>query len=89
MIYFQDILFSNTSEGLQWFRDNYNLYGQVEIDCTSYPKFAYTIYSYTKEEGIVCKMKGGRSYSNLYRTYPEAEYYCLMELIEMLSEDEN
>lgn len=85
MIYFQDILFNSVSEGLQWFRDNHNIYGQIELDMTSYPKFAYSIYKYENHE--FKNITGeNRHYSDLYRSYPEAEYYCLMKIFEIYDE---
>jgi hypothetical protein len=62
-------------QAFRWFRENYNLRGQIISD---YDKFSYQIYSKVDNEYHL--IKGG----SCDQEYEEAELECLKELIEIV-----
>jgi hypothetical protein len=60
------------SQAFRWFREKYNLFGQVNIR-------TYYIYEISND-GITIKMVS--QYDKLLNTYEEAELACLQKLIE-------
>ena len=71
----------------EWFRTN-NIFGQIELDQTTYPKFAYSIYNYSEEEGSVNSLYPD-AYSDLFITYREAEDECIEKMIEVFKRIKN
>ncbi len=70
-----------------WFRIEHQIFASIETDCTSYPKFAIVINGFvgnpkdlTEKEWYWEKL----FYSDLYRSYPEAESDCIDKLIELI-----
>ena len=62
------------SQAFRWFREKYNLFGQVNIR-------TYYIYEISND-GITIKMVS--QYDKLLNTYEEAELACLQKLIEIV-----
>jgi hypothetical protein len=62
------------SQAFRWFREKYNLFGQVNIR-------TYYIYEISND-GITIKMVS--QYDKLLNTYEEAELACLKKLIEIV-----
>jgi hypothetical protein len=62
------------SQAFRWFREKYNLFGQVNIR-------TYYIYEISND-GIAIKMVS--QYDKLLNTYEEAELACLKKLIEIV-----
>jgi hypothetical protein len=62
------------SQAFRWFREKYNLFGQVNIR-------TYYIYEISND-GIGIKMVS--QYDKLLNTYEEAELACLQKLIEIV-----
>jgi len=71
----------------EWFRTN-NIFGQIELDLTTYPKFAYSIHSYSDDEGFINTISP-RAYSDLFSTYREAEDKCIEEMIQSFKKLKN
>ncbi len=74
-------------QAFRWFRENYNLFHEINIDKTMEPKFAYTIIEYESaqffegfEEDILSE--------HLYYKHEEAELACLEKMIEILEKNE-
>lgn len=63
-------------QAFRWFRENYNLFGQVNIR-------TYYIYEISND-GIAIEMV--RQYDKLLNTYEEAELECLKKLIELIKQ---
>jgi hypothetical protein len=71
------------SQAFRWFRENYNLFHEINVDKTTEPKFAYTIIEYELAkffEGF----KEDVLAEYLYYKYEEAELACLDKLIEIV-----
>ena len=72
------------SQVLQWFRDDRQLYGSVETDCTTYPKFCYSAKEFFGNPIDLTEREWGWKDVGLclylYRDYSEAE----KELIDYL-----
>jgi len=66
------ILAPTYSQSFRWFRENYNLFGQVNIH-------TYFIYDISNDE-----LKMIKKYDKLTKTYEEAELACLIKLIEIV-----
>jgi hypothetical protein len=64
------------SQAFRWFRENYNLFGQVNIR-------TYYIYEISND-GIAIEMVS--QYDKLLNTYEEAELECLKKLIELVKQ---
>lgn len=60
------------SQAFRWFRENHNLFGQVNIH-------TYFIYDISNDE-----LKMVNQYDKLVKTYEEAELACLDKLIEIV-----
>ena len=69
------------SQAFRWFRDEYNLFCEIQIDKTTEPKFCFVILQY-EYLGNYEKMIANEWY--LYRTPELAESACLDELIEIV-----
>ena len=72
-------------EVIKWFRDEFQIYGEVSTDQTTEPKFVYSYPQFvgnpkdlTEKEW---RWKGGL-YSVLYRTYEQAESELIDSLIQ-------
>ena len=62
------------SQAFRWFREKYNLFGQVNMH-------TYFIYDISNDE-----LKMVKQYDKLVKTYEEAELECLKKLIEIINE---
>ncbi len=65
----------------KWFRDNYNLFCEIQIDRTAEPKFCFEIFQY-EHFGNYKKIEVEEWY--LYRTLEEAELAILDKLIQIV-----
>ena len=68
-------------QAFRWFRENYNLFHEIQIDRTTEPKFCFDIFQY-EHFGNYEEIRIGEWY--LYKTQEEAELECLKGLIEMV-----
>ena len=73
------------SEVLKWFRDKHQLFGDVQTDCTTYPKFNHVQNEFVGNPNDLTEKewgwKGGL-YSVLFRTYEQAESELIDSLIQ-------
>jgi hypothetical protein len=67
----------------RWFREQFNLFCEIQIDRTTEPKFCFDIFQY-EYFGNYKKIEVNEWY--LYRTQEEAELECLKKLIEIVKE---
>lgn len=77
------------SQAFRWFREKHQIFPEVLTDCTTEPKFVYTYNTfYGNPKDLTEKEWGWENnigqYSDLYRTYEEAELACLEKLIEIV-----
>jgi hypothetical protein len=77
------------SQAFRWFREKHQIFPEVLTDCTTEPKFVYTYNTfYGNPKDLTEKEWGWENnigqYSDLYRTYEEAELACLDKLIEIV-----
>ena len=73
------------SQAFRWFRDNYNLFCEINVDKTMEPKFAYTIKEYESAQFFE-GFKEDILSEHLYYKYEEAELACTEKLIEIISQ---
>lgn len=77
------------SQAIQWFRDKHQLYGSVETDCTTYPKFCYVVKEFFGNPKDLTEKEWGWKdglYSVLYREYAQAEKELIDYLISKIDE---
>ena len=67
-----------------WFRDQHNLYGEILMDRTTSPKWAFEIHRY---EDFGNYEKSEEKEWSLYRTYEEAEEDCLKRLCSIIESE--
>jgi len=77
------------SQAFRWFREKYQIFPEVLTDCTTEPKFVYTYKTFYGNPKDLTEQEWGwenniGKYSDLYRTYEEAELDCLTKLIELV-----
>lgn len=78
----RDALIAPTnSQVFRWFRDEHNLYGEILMDRTTSPKWAFEIHRY---EDFGNYEKSEEKEWSLYRTYEEAEEDCLKRLCSII-----
>ena len=65
-----DIIASTQALLQKWLREKHNIIVQIEVDCTSKPKYCYSIYKYSSD--TIEWERIGNKYSDLYRSYEEA-----------------
>jgi hypothetical protein len=70
-------------QAFRWFRENYNLLCEINIDKTMEPKFAYTIMEYESAQFFEGFNEDILS-EYLYYKHEEAELVCLEKLIEIV-----
>jgi hypothetical protein len=70
-------------QAFRWFRENYNLFCEINIDKTMEPKFAYTIMEYESAQFFEGFNEDILS-EYLYYKHEEAELACLEKLIEIV-----
>ncbi len=70
-------------QAFRWFRENYNLFCEINIDKTMEPKFAYTIMEYESAQFFEGFNEDILS-EYLYYKHEEAELACLEKLIEII-----
>jgi hypothetical protein len=68
-------------QAFRWFREEHNLFCEIQIDRTTEPKFCFNIFQY-EHFGNYEKIEVKEWY--LYRTQEEAELECLRKLIEVV-----
>ncbi len=81
------------SQAFRWFRDKYQIFPEVLTDCTTEPKFVYTYNTFYGNPKDLTEQEWGwknniGQYSDIYRTYEEAELACLDKLIEIVEQTE-
>lgn len=87
--YWQEINIPTFSQVFRWFREKYQIFHEVLTDCTTEPKFVYTYNTFYGNPKDLTEQEWGwenniGQYSDIYRTYEEAELACLDKLIEIV-----
>ncbi len=77
------------SQTFRFFREKYQIFPEVLTDCTTEPKFVYTYNTFYGNPKDLTEQEWGwenniGQYSDLYRTYEEAELACLKKLIKIV-----
>ena len=77
------------SQAFRWFREKHQIFPEVLTDCTTEPKFVFTYNKFFGNPKDLTEQEWGwenniGQYSDIYRTYEEAELACLDKLIEIL-----
>ena len=77
------------SQTFRWLREKYQIFPEVLTDCTTEPKFVYTYNTFYGNPKDLTEQEWGwenniGQYSDLYRTYEEAELACLNKLITLI-----
>jgi len=77
------------SQCFKWFREKYQIFPEVLTDCTTEPKFVFTYNTFYGNPKDLTEQEWGwenniGQYSDIYRTYEEAELECLKQLIEIV-----
>jgi hypothetical protein len=80
-------------QAFRWFREKYQIFPEVLTDCTTEPKFVYTYNTFYGNPKDLTEQEWGwenniGQYSELYRSYEEAELTCLTKLIEIVEQKE-
>ncbi len=83
------VLAPTFSQAFRWFREKYQIFPEVLTDCTTEPKFVYTYNTFYGNPKDLTEQEWGwenniGQYSDIYRTYEEAELACLNKLIEFV-----
>lgn len=83
------ILAPTFSQAFRFFREKYQIFPEVLTDCTTEPKFVYTYKTFYGNPKDLTEQEWGwenniGQYSDLYRTYEEAELACLNKLITLI-----
>lgn len=70
----------------RWFRKEHQIFAEILTDCTTEPKFVYTYNKFYGNPKDLAEQEWGwenniGQYSEIYRTYEEAELACLDELL--------
>ena len=81
------------SQAFRQFREKYQIFPEVLTDCTTEPKFVYTYNTFYGNPKDLTEQEWGwknniGQYSDIYRTYEEAELACLDKLIEIVEQTE-
>lgn len=76
-------------QAFRWFREKYQIFPEVLTDCTTEPKFVYTYNTFYGNPKDLTEQEWGwenniGQYSDIYRTYEDAELECLKKLIEIV-----
>lgn len=84
-----NVLAPTLSQCFRFFREKYQIFPEVLTDCTTEPKFVYTYKTFYGNPKDLTEQEWGwenniGQYSDLYRTYEEAELDCLTKLIELV-----
>jgi hypothetical protein len=87
------ILAPTYSQTFRWFREKYQIFPEVLTDCTTEPKFVYTYNTFYGNPKDLTEQEWGwenniGQYSDIYRTYEDAELECLKKLIEIVENKE-
>jgi hypothetical protein len=77
------------SQCFKWFREKYQIFPEVLTDCTTEPKFVYTYNTFYGNPKDLTEQEWGwenniGQYSDIYRTYEDAELECLKKIIEIV-----
>jgi len=88
------VLAPTFSQAFRWFRENHQIFPEVLTDCTTEPKFVFTYNKFFGNPKDLTEQEWGwenniGQYSELYRTYEEAEQACLTKLIEIVGQTKN
>jgi hypothetical protein len=74
-------------QAFRWFREKYQLYSEISVDKTSYPKFKYKVSEFIGNPKNLAEREWDWLISindGLCREQAEAELECLRELIEIV-----
>lgn len=71
------------SQVFRWFRENYLIFGTINVDQTMEPKFCYSITRYEPMQFLE-HWDTVVYNSDLFYTYEEAEVECIKELIKVV-----
>jgi hypothetical protein len=74
-------------QAFRWFKEKYQLYSEISVDKTSYPKFGYKVSEFIGNPKNLAEREWDWLISindGLYREQAEAELECLRELIEIV-----
>lgn len=78
------------AQAFRWFRDNYQLFHEIQIDQTTEPKYCFELAKFTSNPNDLTEKEWGweRILNDetwgLYRKYEEAEFACLKKLIKIV-----
>ena len=77
------------SQAFKWFREKYQIFPEVLTDCTTEPKFVFTYNKFFGNPKDLTEQEWGwenniGQYSDIYRTYEDAELACLDKLIQIV-----
>jgi hypothetical protein len=80
------------SQAFRWFREKYQIFPEVLTDCTTEPKFVFTYNKFFGNPKDLTEQEWGwenniGQYSELYRSYEEAELDCIDKLIEIVENE--
>lgn len=86
-------------QAFQFFRDKFQLFHEIQVDCTTYPKFCFEIREFVGNPKDLTEMEWGwnkiendfneGTVWGLYRHYREAELACLRKLIQICKKKKN
>ena len=68
----------------KWFREKHRYHTQIELDCTSKPKYVYAIYKLGDDVEESINAMYPRLYSDLYYTYENAEKDAVLEILKFI-----
>jgi hypothetical protein len=72
-------------QAFRWFREKYNLFGEIYIANFGADEYSFDIYDLYEEKNQYDNFIGaGASYSGTFDTYEEVELACLDKLIEIV-----
>jgi hypothetical protein len=80
-----DAIAPTFSQVFRWFRENYIIFGTINVDQTMEPKFCYSITRYEPMQFLE-HWDTVVYNSDLFYTYEEAEVECIKELIKVVKE---
>ncbi len=74
----------------RWFREKHQLFAEIEVDATSYPKYCFSTLRFTGNPKDLTERQWGwdslllGTEWTLYRTHQETELECIKKLIEIV-----
>jgi hypothetical protein len=83
--YFGQVNAPTFQQAFRWFREKYNLFGEIYIANFGADEYSFDIYDLYEEKTKYDNFIGaGASYSGTFDTYEEVELACLDKLIEIV-----